>query len=97
MSVVGAPFLDGEMSYAAGAPRANGTGQVVIFSKTNKNPREAVMVTRLIIPGEQFASSFGYEISTADVNGDRYVLIVVATCGKNKRSILQAFCCGTKI
>lgn len=72
MSVVGAEFFDNEMAYAAGAPRSNGTGQVIIFSKTKKNPKDAVMTTRLVINGEQFASSFGYEISTADVNGDRW-------------------------
>ena len=75
MSVVGAKFLENEMSYAAGAPRSNGTGQVIIFSKTKKGSKDAIMSTRLIINGEQFASSFGYEISTADVNGDRLFLI----------------------
>ncbi|KAK6618328.1 hypothetical protein RUM44_002780 [Polyplax serrata] len=77
MSVVGAEFLDNEMAYAAGAPRSNGTGQVIIFSKTKKNPKDAIMKTRLIISGEQFASSFGYEISTADVNGDRLPDLIV--------------------
>lgn len=71
MSVVGGKFLDSNMSYAAGAPRANGTGQVVIFSKAQGATKEPMMTTKLIISGEQFASSFGYEISTADINGDR--------------------------
>lgn len=58
------------MSYAAGAPRSNGTGQVVLFVKNGKsNP----MHVKLIIPGEQFASSFGYELASADLNGDGYV------------------------
>lgn len=78
MSVVGAEFLGNEMTYAAGAPRSNGTGQVVIFSKTNKYPKEDIMATRLIISGEQFASSFGYEVSTADLNGDKLPELLVA-------------------
>ncbi|XP_046678845.1 integrin alpha-PS1 isoform X2 [Homalodisca vitripennis] len=70
MSVTAGQFLEeGRMVYAAGAPRAGGTGQVVLFAK---NPTAtAVMLQVLqVIGGEQFASSFGYEVSTADVNGD---------------------------
>ncbi|KAM3965312.1 LOW QUALITY PROTEIN: multiple edematous wings [Aphomia sociella] len=74
MSVTGANFFGTKFSYAAGAPRSHGTGQVVIFSKrqiqnwtlTNVN----FLGLNLIIDGEQFGSSFGYEVSAADVNGD---------------------------
>lgn len=68
MSVTGGSFFSEEMSYAAGAPRANGTGQVVLFAKKKRS--YPTMEVRLVIPGEQFASSFGYEISSADLNGD---------------------------
>lgn len=67
-------FFGNETAYAAGAPRANGTGQVLIFSK--KRPSENPMTVRLILDGEQFASSFGYELTNADVNGDGCVEIV---------------------
>ncbi|XP_075237654.1 multiple edematous wings [Lycorma delicatula] len=69
MSVTAAKFFGNIMSYAAGAPRANGTGQVVLFSKSKK--MSSTMEVKLIINGEQFASSFGYEVATADVNGDK--------------------------
>ena len=62
------------MAYAAGAPRANGTGQVVLFTKLR--PSVNVMDPKLVISGEQFASSFGYELATADVNGDKYVIVL---------------------
>lgn len=70
MSVTAARFLDPyETSYAAGAPRANGTGQVVLFQRASVRTN-AIMDFREIIQGEQFASSFGYEITNADINGD---------------------------
>lgn len=72
MSSTGDTFFSDEMSFAAGAPRANGTGQVVMFVKTKK---ENPMAVRLIVPGEQFASSFGYEVASADLNGDKYVFL----------------------
>lgn len=62
------------MVYAAGAPRANGTGQVVLFTKVR--PSVNLMDARLVISGEQFASSFGYELATADLNGDKCVIVL---------------------
>lgn len=78
MAVAGGRFFDGvRMSYAAGAPRSNDHGQVLIFSKgftaaTNQ------MDTILTLEGEQFGSSFGYELISADVNGDSVTDLVVA-------------------
>ncbi|XP_060847943.1 integrin alpha-PS1 isoform X2 [Rhopalosiphum padi] len=63
------------MVYAAGAPRANGTGQVVLFTKVR--PSVNLMDARLVISGEQFASSFGYELATADLNGDKEPDLIV--------------------
>lgn len=79
MSTTAASFLGGEkMVYAAGAPRANGTGQVVLFTiknlDQNNSNRKHLMDVNLTISGEQFASSFGYELATADLNGDKCVL-----------------------
>lgn len=77
MSVSGANFFGPEPAYAAGAPRAHGTGQVVLFRKPKISDwtRTDVDILNfiLILNGEQFGSSFGYEIATADVNGDGYV------------------------
>ncbi|XP_017064986.1 integrin alpha-PS1 isoform X2 [Drosophila eugracilis] len=73
MSVTGGKYF-GEMSYAAGAPRSQGHGQVVIFDKSNNNP----IPVHSILDGEQFGSSFGYELATADVNGDRRPDLIVS-------------------
>ncbi|XP_030567984.1 integrin alpha-PS1 [Drosophila novamexicana] len=74
MAVTGGRYFGERMSYAAGAPRSNGHGQVVIFDKANTSP----IPVRLIIDGEQFASSFGYELTTADINGDQKPDLIVA-------------------
>ncbi|XP_016979927.1 integrin alpha-PS1 isoform X1 [Drosophila rhopaloa] len=73
MSVTGGRFF-GHMSYAAGAPRSEGHGQVVIFDKSTENP----IPVHSILDGEQFGSSFGYELATADVNGDHRPDLIVA-------------------
>lgn len=62
------------VEYAAGAPRANETGQVVLFTKPSTMNGKSVdwhLQEYLIIGGEQIASNFGYEIIGADVNGDK--------------------------
>ncbi|XP_016039165.2 integrin alpha-PS1 isoform X2 [Drosophila simulans] len=73
MSVTGGRFF-GHMSYAAGAPRSEGHGQVVIFDKSTDNP----IPVHSILDGEQFGSSFGYELATADINGDHRPDLIVA-------------------
>lgn len=76
MSVVGAPFFSSNFSYASGAPRARGTGQVLIFNKKLiadwSSPNVHDLKVSLILNGEQFGSSYGYEIAASDVNGDGY-------------------------
>lgn len=72
MSVAVGDFFGNGFYYAAGAPRSNGTGQVLIFSKT---PNQSKMDFVLVVNGEQFASSFGYELASADINGDKCVQI----------------------
>lgn len=74
MAVTGGRYFGERMSYAAGAPRSNGHGQVVIFNKANRNP----IPVQMVIEGEQFASSFGYELTTADINGDQKPDLIVA-------------------
>lgn len=61
-------FFGKGLAYAAGAPRSNGTGQVIILTRQDFRPDMDVTLT---LDGEQFASSFGYEIAAADVNGDK--------------------------
>ncbi len=46
------------------------TGQVIFFTKQKP---ESVMNADLILNGEQFASSYGYTMTTLDCNGDGYV------------------------
>lgn len=71
MSVTVGDFFGNGLVYASGAPRSNGTGQVILFTRT---AYVATMDVTTVLNGEQFASSFGYEIAAADVNGDKYVL-----------------------
>lgn len=75
MSVTAAKFFGSQSSYAAGAPRSEGTGQVVLFGKRSANdyndPNFMILKTILVLKGEQFGSSFGYELANADVNGDK--------------------------
>lgn len=68
MSVTAGNYFGEGLAYAAGAPHSNGTGQVVLLTRVEKEP---AMKVDLILDGEQFASSYGYEITTADVNGDK--------------------------
>lgn len=75
MSVAAGNFFGTGLSYAAGAPRSNGTGQVVLLSRRENQPEMNVDV---ILDGEQFASSYGYEITSADVNGDKIGDLIVA-------------------
>ena len=72
MSVTAGNFMNPSViSYAAGAPRSNDTGEVIIFEK---RPQHSIMNVIAILHGEQFASSFGYELTSADLNNDGYVV-----------------------
>lgn len=75
MSVAVGNFFGNGLSYAAGAPRSNGAGQVVLLLRRDFKPD---MDVALILDGEQFASSYGYEIASADVNGDKITDLIVA-------------------
>lgn len=77
MAVTGGRYFSSNMSYASGAPRSLDHGQVVIFSKQDR-PGNVSMKVSLILDGEQFSSSFGYELTTADVNGDHLPDLIVA-------------------
>lgn len=80
MSVSGGRYYGNFMSYAAGAPRSNDTGVVVIFTKSQStsNNVDVIMNVSQTLKGEQFASNFGYELITADINGDGADDLVIA-------------------
>lgn len=74
MSVTAGYFIGDNITVvAAGAPRSNEIGQVVLFVKTTPkgNVYSSTWEEYLIISGEQIASHFGYQVASADVNGDR--------------------------
>jgi integrin alpha 7 len=69
MSVASGTFYSNTTGYAAGAPRANGTGTVILLLAVKESA--PIMQVKAELKGEQFASSFGYELASADVNGDK--------------------------
>ncbi|XP_055587793.1 integrin alpha-PS1 isoform X2 [Uranotaenia lowii] len=75
MAVTGGRYFGDYMSFAGGAPRSRGNGQVIIFSNSVK--RNPIYKERELF-GEQFGSSFGYELATADINGDHAPDLLVA-------------------
>lgn len=70
MSVTSGIFFENKRSFVGGAPRSNGTGQVVFFTKKN----DVTFDVQQILNGEQFASSFGYSLTSLDANSDGYVV-----------------------
>lgn len=82
MSVTGGHYFTSDrMAYVAGAPRSNGHGEVLFFAKkTHMNSYDGfrIMQVMLKLDGEQFASNFGYEMATADVNGDMLPDLLIA-------------------
>ncbi|XP_017264296.1 integrin alpha-7 isoform X1 [Kryptolebias marmoratus] len=63
----------GELTFVAGAPRANHTGAVVLLRKDNVHR----LVPQHIFWGEELASSFGYSVATADLNNDGWTDLIV--------------------
>uniref|UniRef100_A0A1A8LAD3 Integrin, alpha 7 n=4 Tax=Nothobranchius pienaari TaxID=704102 RepID=A0A1A8LAD3_9TELE len=63
----------GELTFLAGAPRANHTGAVVLLKKDNMHR----LVPQHIFWGEELASSFGYSVTAADLNKDGWTDLIV--------------------
>ncbi|XP_054641276.1 integrin alpha-7 isoform X3 [Dunckerocampus dactyliophorus] len=63
----------GELTFVAGAPRANHTGAVVLLRKDNVYR----LVPEHIFWGEELASSFGYSVATTDLNNDGWTDLIV--------------------
>ncbi|MGH0159740.1 UNVERIFIED_CONTAM: hypothetical protein FKN15_057780 [Acipenser sinensis] len=62
-----------ELSFVAGAPRANHRGAVVLLKKDNVYR----LVPEHILWGSEVASSFGYSVAVADLNNDGWTDLVV--------------------
>ncbi|CRK96534.1 CLUMA_CG009900, isoform A, partial [Clunio marinus] len=75
MSVTGGKYFDDTFTYVGGAPRSENHGQVIFFEKLKQiNPMRVIQK----LDGEQFASGFGYQLVTADVNGDTFPDLLVS-------------------
>lgn len=73
MSVGGGHFFNKKnFTYVSGAPRSQMIGQVYFFEKRQDVATNEELRIPLIITGEQFASSFGYEILVVDINNDGF-------------------------
>ncbi|XP_057557833.1 integrin alpha-7 isoform X2 [Hippopotamus amphibius kiboko] len=62
-----------ELSFVAGAPRANHKGAVVILRKDSASR----LVPEVVLPGERLTSGFGSSLAVADLNNDGWTDLVV--------------------
>ncbi|XP_037703069.1 integrin alpha-7 isoform X10 [Choloepus didactylus] len=62
-----------ELSFVAGAPRANHKGAVVILRKDSASR----LVPEVVLSGERLTSGFGYSLAVADLNSDGWPDLVV--------------------
>ncbi|XP_075908611.1 integrin alpha-6-like isoform X1 [Petromyzon marinus] len=62
------------VSFLAGAPRANHTGAALLLKASG----QAVLIPELLITGQQLGSGFGYDVALADLNGDRWMEVLVS-------------------
>ena len=74
MAVTGGKYFHDSYTFVGGAPRSENHGQVMFFDKLKSNP----MTILQKLDGEQFASGFGYQLVTADVNGDNHPDLLVS-------------------
>ncbi|XP_007533431.1 integrin alpha-7 isoform X2 [Erinaceus europaeus] len=62
-----------ELSFVAGAPRANHKGAVVILRKDSASR----LVPEVLLSGERLTSGFGYSLAVADLNNDGWTDLLV--------------------
>ncbi|XP_060021942.1 integrin alpha-7 isoform X5 [Lagenorhynchus albirostris] len=62
-----------ELSFVAGAPRANHKGAVVILRKDSASR----LVPEVMLSGERLTSGFGYSLAVTDLNNDGWTDLVV--------------------
>ncbi|XP_041659273.1 integrin alpha-6-like isoform X2 [Cheilinus undulatus] len=65
---------EGRLTVVAGAPRANHSGAVVLLKKGDSGN---ILLEEYTLEGEGLASSFGYDLTVLDLNGDGWQDIVV--------------------
>ncbi|XP_028986454.1 integrin alpha-6-like [Betta splendens] len=65
----------GQLTVVAGAPRANHSGAVVLLKKGPSSRK--ILLQEYTLEGEGLASSFGYDLTVLDLNGDGWQDIVV--------------------
>ncbi|XP_022378738.1 integrin alpha-7 isoform X1 [Enhydra lutris kenyoni] len=62
-----------ELSFVAGAPRANHKGAVIILRKDSASR----LVPEVMLSGERLTSGFGYSLAVTDLNNDGWADLVV--------------------
>ncbi|XP_021515823.1 integrin alpha-7 isoform X2 [Meriones unguiculatus] len=62
-----------ELSFVAGAPRANHKGAVVILRKDSASR----LIPEVVLSGERLTSGFGYSLAVADLNNDGWPDLIV--------------------
>lgn len=67
----------GQLTVVAGAPRANHSGAVVLLKKGPDT--KYILEEEYTLEGEGLASSFGYDLTVLDLNGDGWVKQRVVT------------------
>ncbi|KAI1301767.1 Integrin alpha-PS1 [Halotydeus destructor] len=75
MSVTSGKFFTNKTSFVGGAPRSNGVGEVVFY--TRPDSKDTTFIVELSLLGEQFAASFGYSLTSFDCDGDDKLDLVV--------------------
>ncbi|MEQ2261586.1 Integrin alpha-6, partial [Xenotaenia resolanae] len=65
----------GQLTVVAGAPRAYYSGAVVLLKKGGEDSQ--ILLEEYTLKGEGLASSFGYDVTVLDLNGDGWEDIVV--------------------
>ncbi|XP_052021876.1 integrin alpha-7 isoform X2 [Apodemus sylvaticus] len=62
-----------ELSFVAGAPRANHKGAVVILRKDSASR----LIPEFVLSGERLTSGFGYSLAVTDLNNDGWADLIV--------------------
>uniref|UniRef100_A0A8C6N443 Integrin alpha-7 n=1 Tax=Mus spicilegus TaxID=10103 RepID=A0A8C6N443_MUSSI len=62
-----------ELSFVAGAPRANHKGAVVILRKDSASR----LIPEVVLSGERLTSGFGYSLAVTDLNNDGWADLIV--------------------
>ena len=60
----------GQLTIVAGAPRSHHSGSVLLLKKDSDEGN--MLVPEYFLEGEGLASSFGYDLTVVDLNGDGY-------------------------